>query len=304
MALWQSLREELSNTVQEFREKGAKGALVDAALDTRDIVKDAGGWLFGGVRDLVGGAGSIEAATELVVRACSDRQIGDHGQLELPPGSATVDVEILALDTISTPPRARVRRFDTGEELVAMVLPFGAPAPPASLVQGAGTPLGDALPNESNETLLGELHKQVRLTVEDIRQKGAVGALQDAALDAIDIVGDVAGAAYSGARGLMVPQEDVNSTIQSAPPAPGFAADASLSAATLNAPDAANLGLSTGACGADAASTPDGGNDDWSAPKVMPRPSGQTLRQRRGAEAAPQATSVAASPAPAWSAEE
>lgn len=39
---WKALREEISGTIDDFREKGAWGAVKDATLDAMDLIQDAG----------------------------------------------------------------------------------------------------------------------------------------------------------------------------------------------------------------------------------------------------------------------
>ena len=48
---------EVMGTVDEFRQKGAIGALRDAALDTRDMATGGASWLWGNVKSLVGEEG-------------------------------------------------------------------------------------------------------------------------------------------------------------------------------------------------------------------------------------------------------
>eukprot|EP00421_Protoceratium_reticulatum_P036289 CAMPEP_0168462052 /NCGR_PEP_ID=MMETSP0228-20121227/54318_1 /TAXON_ID=133427 /ORGANISM="Protoceratium reticulatum, Strain CCCM 535 (=CCMP 1889)" /LENGTH=49 /DNA_ID= /DNA_START= /DNA_END= /DNA_ORIENTATION= len=47
-SLWSVLRQEVLGTVDDFRQKGAIGALRDAALDSKDMAVGAGGWLVDG----------------------------------------------------------------------------------------------------------------------------------------------------------------------------------------------------------------------------------------------------------------
>merc|ERR1712224_460025 len=48
---------------------------------------------------------------------------GDLEELRLPDGVSETTVRILAIDTISVPCRARVKRMDSGEVLVVQMLP-------------------------------------------------------------------------------------------------------------------------------------------------------------------------------------
>ncbi|CAE7244362.1 ECI1, partial [Symbiodinium sp. KB8] len=51
--LWNVLREEITGTIDDLREKGAWGALKDATLDAVDLVQDAGGALVNGTAQLL-----------------------------------------------------------------------------------------------------------------------------------------------------------------------------------------------------------------------------------------------------------
>jgi hypothetical protein len=84
------------------------------------------------------------------------------------------------------------RRQDTEEDPAL-------PAPPAA----------QAVPASPAAALVGELRSQVAATVQDFKDKGAVGALRDASLDACDIVHEAFGAAVDGAcklRAALVPE--------------------------------------------------------------------------------------------------
>eukprot|EP00927_Polykrikos_kofoidii_P080693 TRINITY_DN7762_c0_g3_i1.p1 TRINITY_DN7762_c0_g3~~TRINITY_DN7762_c0_g3_i1.p1 ORF type:complete len:386 (+),score=98.36 TRINITY_DN7762_c0_g3_i1:70-1227(+) len=159
---WRTLREELRATVDDIREKGAVGAVRDAALDTRDIAKNAGGWVLTGIRNIVdadeipqddddvaGATGDVNPGVDgadvgsedvapivgPVVRACLDRKVGDRATLHF-HDSSTAEVEILGIDDVSEPPRARVRRFDSNDVLVAVILSKEDPRQPTEIHEG------------------------------------------------------------------------------------------------------------------------------------------------------------------------
>mmetsp|Transcript_77913 Transcript_77913/g.172667 ORF Transcript_77913/g.172667 Transcript_77913/m.172667 type:complete len:114 (-) Transcript_77913:133-474(-) len=112
MFLWKSLRAEISSVVEDFREKGAVGALRDVALDAKDIVTDTGSALLSGAQALAPKA----REGPQIRRSTGDAlpEVGSEVQLELPDGSLD-DAVVLAVDTISVPPRARVRRLRDDE---------------------------------------------------------------------------------------------------------------------------------------------------------------------------------------------
>eukprot|EP00928_Gymnodinium_smaydae_P098990 TRINITY_DN932_c2_g2_i1.p2 TRINITY_DN932_c2_g2~~TRINITY_DN932_c2_g2_i1.p2 ORF type:complete len:422 (+),score=123.63 TRINITY_DN932_c2_g2_i1:97-1266(+) len=161
-ALWNILREEVRGTVDDFREKGAIGALQDAALDTRDIAAGAGGWLWGEVRSFVESAPDDERSAG----AANGAPAASSSQGEATASSSS---------SSSPPPTAG-----------AAAAADGAGAAAAS--SGGGSSAVAAASRRASE-LLGGLQSQLNDTVEEVRTKGAAGALKDAALDAVDIVG-------------------------------------------------------------------------------------------------------------------
>jgi len=62
---------------------------------------------------------------------------------------------------------------------------------------------------EVGQAILQGVSQEIQLTVQDVREKGAVGALRDAALDVIDCVGDAAGIAADKARALMGERKEI-----------------------------------------------------------------------------------------------
>merc|ERR1711879_432082 len=86
---WNALKEELEATVDEFRTKGAFGALTDAALDTVDMATGAASWVTGGVHALLTGE-----------------------DLEYDDG----------MRAVSVPPRARIRVPSFQEDLIVPLI--------------------------------------------------------------------------------------------------------------------------------------------------------------------------------------
>eukprot|EP00440_Ansanella_granifera_P011485 gb/GFBE01012469.1/.p1 GENE.gb/GFBE01012469.1/~~gb/GFBE01012469.1/.p1 ORF type:complete len:429 (+),score=124.44 gb/GFBE01012469.1/:1-1287(+) len=179
-SLWNSLRQEVMGTVDDFRQKGALGALRDAALDTRDMVSDAGSWLKDTVKTVVDGD-----AEQAVLRSAAVPARGATAPLEFTDGRV-VEATVLDVDGVSQPPRARVTFEGLEEPMLVRVLA------PGEAIGGTAAQGG----------LLDSLKQEFHETVKDFKEKGAVGALKDAALDAVDIAGSAAGKAASGARSL------------------------------------------------------------------------------------------------------
>eukprot|EP00929_Paragymnodinium_shiwhaense_P078002 TRINITY_DN40337_c0_g2_i1.p1 TRINITY_DN40337_c0_g2~~TRINITY_DN40337_c0_g2_i1.p1 ORF type:complete len:328 (-),score=129.81 TRINITY_DN40337_c0_g2_i1:215-1198(-) len=203
-ALWKVLRDEVKATVDDFREKGAVGALRDAALDARDAAADMGSMLVDGVKDL------IADDPDFVLRAAEVPAAGSKAVLELPTGTTT-EVIVSKVDTVSNPPRAVVMLQETGERLVVPIVP---PKPKEKDLPD-GTDAGAAGAEEDGldargfaGSILNDLAQEWNDTMKDFKEKGAVGAIQDAALDAVDLVGMTAEAAVDGVVSLAKPLVD------------------------------------------------------------------------------------------------
>lgn len=186
-SLWNALLREVKGTVEEFREKGAKGVILDAALDARDIIVSTGGALVDAL--------SPDSGAELLVEASPDGVLpnpGDHVTLR----PSNEDVEVIAVDTISSPPRLRIRCADQ-QELVVPIRPLKqveAVAPSSEIAKDTAGQTSDG------NGILDELGKELRSTVEEIKEKGLVNTLKVAALETADMIGSAAGAALDGAK--------------------------------------------------------------------------------------------------------
>lgn len=171
-SLWNSLRSEVMGTVDEFRQKGAIGALRDAALDTKDMASDAGSWLWGNVKSLVDDA---QDSAVLCFDGVPPR--GATAPLQFHDGRV-VEAMVMEVDGVSDPPRAQVKVEGIEQPLLVLVRPA------SEVVQG-------------DQGLLASIKQEWDSTVQDFREKGAVGALKDATMDAVDLVGTTAGKAVS-----------------------------------------------------------------------------------------------------------
>ena len=104
-SLWNTLRSEVMGTVDEFRQKGAIGALRDAALDTRDMATGAGSWLWGNVKSL--GRGSMVRIPQCSFLMVSPAR-GATAPLQFSDGQV-VEAMVMEVDGVSDPPRAQVK---------------------------------------------------------------------------------------------------------------------------------------------------------------------------------------------------
>lgn len=175
--LWNALRSEVMGTVDEFRQKGAIGALRDAALDARDMATDAGSWIVGNVKSLVDGDGNPTA----VLRYDGVPARGATAPLQFSDGRV-MEATVLQVDGVSQPPRVQVKVDGIDEAMLVVVYPTDAVAP-------------DGATEATDAGLLASIRQEFKDTVQDFRQKGAVGTLKDAAFDAVDMVGSTAGKA-------------------------------------------------------------------------------------------------------------
>eukprot|EP00931_Biecheleriopsis_adriatica_P090779 TRINITY_DN64703_c0_g1_i1.p2 TRINITY_DN64703_c0_g1~~TRINITY_DN64703_c0_g1_i1.p2 ORF type:complete len:298 (-),score=86.26 TRINITY_DN64703_c0_g1_i1:39-881(-) len=187
VSLLQTLRDEVQGTLSDIRQKGAISTLWDATLDAADLVKDAGGLIVDSTTKLISGS-----EPTLLLDDAGLPEIGCLVELQMPAGQPSVRAKVLAVDSISQPPRVRALKVDSDEELIAVVLEADAEA---EAEEGNGT-----LPGQR---VIEELGNQLRDVMEEVREKGASGALKDAALDTVDIVKEGASAAHElGRKGL------------------------------------------------------------------------------------------------------
>lgn len=208
-AFWPSLNQQWKRVADDFHEKGAISSFWDVALDVKDVLQDT--------RDAIAKPKLwfSNCQREISIPLCDGEAppLGTRLLLNEPDGSFS-EAEILAIDTISIPWRARVRLQSTGEELVVALLNANdatAGGEKESINNGAMVTAG---------WVMREFGDQVHYTVEDMRQKGAAGAFKDAALDAMDIFRDGASIAYTKARSVMISSTDnMLSKKPDAPPA-------------------------------------------------------------------------------------
>jgi len=189
------------------------------------IVEEAGAWF----------AGLAAPRPPFLVApgdAAGGVEAGDLEELRLGGGEVRA-VKVLAVDTISMPPRAKIVCLDSQEVLtvpvyhreeVERVAPeeqdvavdsgqttvyqdyedaFSlAREVPATERLSLSQPLeqGGQSRDDRLSVMFQGLREEWNATVEDFREKGAVGALRDAALDACDVVGSVANVAAGTAR--------------------------------------------------------------------------------------------------------
>lgn len=161
-AVWTALQEEISATVDDFREKGAIGTLKDAALDAKDITAETGGWLWGGVKDWV--------AEEPAEQGGQTREQGGVQGL---------------LSGLKREVRDTVQEFQEKGAVGALT---DAALDVVDMAKAAGTIARDGIKQE------------VHFTVQELQEKGAAGTLQDAALDVVDLAKTAGGMAASVAN--------------------------------------------------------------------------------------------------------
>jgi len=239
------------------------------------VMQDVAAWLKG-----VAGALAPQAYVVSPGDAAGGMEVGDLEELTLSSGEIK-QVKVIAVDTISYPPRVKVNMMDaegqtTDEILVVPVLQqedaqrikkgekvmvdhgkttvyqdyedaFSLHNDNRNGFQAIHSESESEAMNENNDAEekttsgaevgqailqgvsqatatgaeVGQAIKQGvsqewQLTVQDVREKGAVGALRDAALDVIDCVGDAAGIAADKARAL-IPEKSGTPTMAKLP---------------------------------------------------------------------------------------
>eukprot|EP00929_Paragymnodinium_shiwhaense_P053066 TRINITY_DN26569_c0_g1_i1.p1 TRINITY_DN26569_c0_g1~~TRINITY_DN26569_c0_g1_i1.p1 ORF type:complete len:293 (+),score=76.09 TRINITY_DN26569_c0_g1_i1:50-880(+) len=119
--LLNAARQEAADLAADFREKGASGVICDAALDLQDIADEAGQWLVGD-EAVVDSEGALPGKNAPVLPAdVNEIMTGDLEELRWPDGSEST-IRVMALDTVSAPCRAKVRRYDNNEELIVDIV--------------------------------------------------------------------------------------------------------------------------------------------------------------------------------------
>mmetsp|Transcript_4452 Transcript_4452/g.10325 ORF Transcript_4452/g.10325 Transcript_4452/m.10325 type:complete len:225 (-) Transcript_4452:149-823(-) len=193
--------------------------------------------LMGDLARALGVAGD-EAYIECPGDIAGGISVGDVEEVQLGNGSSCV-ARVLAVDTISTPHRARVERVDNGKIMVVPILERQASSDvdseePVSDADGEGGAMLDtsnttvyqdyedafvvahsdaaAVSRQNSKaeevgnqeaSLLNELKDEWNATVQDFREKGAARTLWDGALEAVDLVGDAADVAVDSFRSLL-----------------------------------------------------------------------------------------------------
>lgn len=195
-ALLKMVSQEFLATVDDFRQKGAIGALRDAALDARDMAAEGGGIIWGSLQGLTpqnyGPGQACLRSASLPLRLST-------AQIEFADGRV-LDGTVLDVDGVSEPPRAKVMVPGISDPLLVDIL-----APDVPFLRDV-----DETPSLGG-SLIATLKEEWHATVQDFREKGAVGALKDAAIDAVDLVGSTAVTAVNGARSLAAPLIDLDS---------------------------------------------------------------------------------------------
>lgn len=208
VSLFRMLVNEVKLTVDDFREKGAAGALRDAVLDTRDMASDAGKMLWNGIHTMV----KDESKAQAFVRSDELPMRGDTVPLEFEDGRI-IEVTVVLVDGVSTPPRLKVALPDVAEPLVVnVVLPSDASQEspvPEPLTVNSHSMHPEALAEAPRTAIITNLTEDWNATVQDFRDKGPVATIKDVALDAADIVGSTTATALRGVRSLTSPLMDL-----------------------------------------------------------------------------------------------
>jgi len=225
------------------------------AASVECIMQDVAAWLKG-----VAGALAPQAYIVAPGDAAGGVEVGDLEELTLDSGEVK-PVKVIAVDTISYPPRVKVNMVDSQGQTTdkILVVPVIQQKDAERINHGTKVMVdaiqttvyqdyedaftlhndvgdGDKAIHSADESqpadecdhgdehpiitkrtsgtkvgqaILQGVSQEIQLTVQDVREKGAVGALRDAALDVIDCVGDAAGIAADKARALMAERKEI-----------------------------------------------------------------------------------------------
>lgn len=186
--LFQTIRDEFSATVQDFREKGAVSTVKELGLDAVDMVGAAASTAVEGAKIL--GQDLIDLTRE---------QPGESTAAAPGPGQGAA-----AVSSSSSRGAGDAARSADGDE-ATQVDPDSPGRDAAAQTE----------PNVYGADLLETFKQECFATVQDFREKGAVSAVKDAALDAVDIVGSTASTIAVGARSVATPLLDRTGSVAS-----------------------------------------------------------------------------------------
>jgi len=218
-SLLDGLKQEWRNTVQDFREKGAVGAVKDVAMDAASIVGSTASSALNGARSLVASNAGSSDAQPASSAGSSDVPAADENNTQEDPGllgglrqmgrntvqefrekgalGAVKDASLDAVDLVGSTAASALRGARS-------LVPVGQQAPDdmaEAADAGAEAADGEGRESQGEEgTLLDGLKQDLQDTVQEFREKGALGVFRDAALDAKDMVGSTAVSAYNAAK--------------------------------------------------------------------------------------------------------
>jgi len=191
------LKREWIETVQEIREKGPMQAIKDAALDTVDIVHGTAKSAVDVAKSVAspavdeiqerGAFGAVIDATGVVKEATVGAVTGATGVVK----EATVGVTAATGAVIDATAGAVTGATGAVRDVTVGVVDRAK----STAVYGAAS--------EHATGLFTTIKHEWQGTVQDFNEKGAVGTMKDAALDAAEIVGSTASSAASAARDVV-----------------------------------------------------------------------------------------------------
>lgn len=188
-SLLSGLREELTATVQEFREKGAVSTVRDAAFDAVDIVGATAKSAVDSARSIASPLFDPDWEPKEGVEAAEAASAAGGGKERTDASGAAASG-----DGAAGPGSGAAPSGGGAADAIA------AAAAAAEGSAGSSKEAGNYA-----EALWAGLKEEWNDTVQDFRQKGAVGSVKDATLDAVDIVGNVVGAVADTTRTYAAP---------------------------------------------------------------------------------------------------
>eukprot|EP00927_Polykrikos_kofoidii_P028532 TRINITY_DN2489_c0_g1_i1.p2 TRINITY_DN2489_c0_g1~~TRINITY_DN2489_c0_g1_i1.p2 ORF type:complete len:630 (+),score=144.20 TRINITY_DN2489_c0_g1_i1:247-1890(+) len=112
---------------------------------------------------------------------------------------------VVCIEEDSDPPRVRVSIARTGEFMEVRLERSRAQDPDAASDRKSGVDTENIGHAGGIPSLLGGLKQEWQATVQDFRTKGAVGAVKEGVLDAVDFVGTIGGSAVSATKTFTAP---------------------------------------------------------------------------------------------------
>mmetsp|Transcript_81054 Transcript_81054/g.160630 ORF Transcript_81054/g.160630 Transcript_81054/m.160630 type:complete len:516 (-) Transcript_81054:671-2218(-) len=210
-SFWKVVQQEVTGTFQEFRQKGAVNVFRDAALDAADLAKDASDLLTQGIKTAVSGDGLEKLEDEIFIAGPAVPEPGDSVTLQFTDGTCLTEAQVLAVDSLSEQPRARVM-IEGAEK--PLLVPIWGPDVAQQMLTDASENMStgnvelqfDAKADiDARADTLSLVKQEWSERVQGIREMCDIQAIKEAAFDTVDAVHGKALSAVDVAKSVATP---------------------------------------------------------------------------------------------------